>query len=99
MITAYLIDPVSLKHLLSRDARQNPTWETLALMGRVVWGSKLVRNAQGEQVVSAAKVYLPASVAIVTTNDRMIIDGAEHAIIRVEKKTDFSTSHWEIYLS
>ncbi len=98
MIGAYLVDAVTLKHLTGRDQWQEPTWTTLALMGRVDWSNNLVRNAQGEQVVSAALVYLPGTVAAVTNDDRIIIDGVEHAIIKIEKKVDFSKSHWEIYI-
>ena len=98
MIEAYLIDPVSLKHLVSRDQWQTPTWSTLALMGKVDWGYKLVRNAKGEQVVAAARVYLPGTVAAITNDDRIIIDSVEHSIITVNKMTDFSMSHWEVWI-
>lgn len=98
MIGAYLVDAVTLKHLTGRDQWQEPAWAMLALMGKVDWGSRLVRNAQGEQVVAAALVYLPGTVAAVAHEDRIIIDAVEHTIIKIEKKADFSISHWEIFI-
>ena len=99
MLSAYLIDPVTLRHMAGRDEWQTPTWTDLALMGRVEWSNKLIRNAKGEQVVAAARVYLPATVAAITNDDRIIIEGVEHAIIEVQKQTDFSMSHWEIWIA
>jgi hypothetical protein len=64
----------------------------------VEWQNKLIRNAQGEQVVSAALVYLGGDIVEPTNAERIIIDGVEHAIMRVDKKTDFSVSHWEVYI-
>jgi len=100
MLNAYLIDPITLRHMASRDEWQTPTWTDLALMGRVEWSNKLVRNSRGEEVVSAARVYLPGSVSAVTNDDRIIIDGVEHAIISVQKRVFVAMiSHWEIYIA
>jgi hypothetical protein len=64
----------------------------------VEYQNKLIRNAQGEQVVSAALVYLAGDITPPTNADRIVIEGIEHAIMRVDKRTDFSTSHFEIWI-
>ena len=106
MINAYLIDDVTIKYLTTIDQWQTPTWTTIAVKGRVEWNDKLIRNAQGEQVVSAALVYLAGDITPPTNADRIIlgliisgIESIEHAIMRVDKKTDFSTSHFEIFIT
>lgn len=96
MIGPYCIHPLTLKRLVSLDQWQEPTWSLISFVGRLDQGSKLVKNAQGEQVVSAATVLIPASVLSVTLADRIIDgDGIEHAIIVLDPKYDFSFSHWE----
>ena len=96
VINAYLIHPLTLKRLVSLDQWQEPTWALVSFMGRMDRGSKLVRNAQGEQIVSAATVLIPASVLSVTLADRIIDGGGiEHAIITLDPVSDFSFSHWE----
>lgn len=99
MISAYLIDDVTIKYLVSLDEWQEPIWSLVAVKARVEWSNKLVRNAQGEQVVSAALVYLPGNIITPTNADRIIIEGIEHVIMRVDKKTDFSTSHFEVFIA
>ena len=99
MLNAYLINGISIKYLASLDQWQTPTWTTVAVNARVEWNDKLIRNAQGEQVVSAALVYLGGDIATAPTNaDRIVILGIEHTIIRVDKKQDFSTCHYEVYI-
>jgi len=99
MLNAYLINGISIKYLASLDQWQTPTWTTVAVKARVEWNDKLIRNAQGEQVVSAALVYLGADLTTVpTTADRIVILGVEHAIMRVDKKEDFSACHYECYI-
>ena len=96
MIGAYLIHPLTLKRLVSLDQWNTPTWTLVPFVGRMDRGSKLVRNAQGEQVVSAAMVLIPESVGSVFLADRIIDgDGIEHAIISLNPIYDFSFSHWE----
>ena len=98
MIKAYLIDSIQIKYLSALDQWQEPTWNTVAVKARVEYQNKLIRNAQGEQVVSAALVYLSGNIIVPTNADRVIIEGIEHAIMRVDKKTDFSTSHYEVFI-
>ena len=104
MISAYLIDDISIKYLTGLDQWNVPTYTTVAVKARVEWQTRLIKNAMGEQVVSAslmaagALVYLAGDIVAPTNADRIIIDGIEHVIMRVDKKTDFSMSHWECYI-
>lgn len=107
MIEVYCIHPLTLKRLVSLDQWNTPTWALVDFMGRMDRGSKLVRNAQGEQVVSAAIVLIPASVLSVTLADKIIVPGEvdgsgnpiDHAIIALDPKYGFSFSHWEAAIS
>ena len=98
MITAYLIDDVILRNLVSLDEWNTAVYSDVAVKARVDWSNKIIRNAQGEQVVAAARVYLAGDITAPTNADRITIDGVEHAIMRVDKKTDFSVSHYEIWI-
>jgi hypothetical protein len=98
MIGAYLVDSISIKYLTALDQWNKPTYSTVAVMARVEWQDKLIRNAQGEQVVSGALVYLAGDITVPTTMDKVVLDGKDHVIMRVDKKTDFSVSHWECYI-
>jgi hypothetical protein len=93
-----MIDPLTIRYLSAMDQWNAPSYTNVDVMARVEWQDKLIRNAKGEQVVSAALVYLPGDITPPTTAGRIIIDGKEHAIMRVDKKTDFSTSHFEIWI-
>ena len=106
MIRSYLIDSITIRYLTALDQWQEPTWNDVAVKARVEWGDKLIRNAQGEQVVSAALVYLAGDVTPPTNADRIIlglivsgVESVEYAIIRVDKKTDFSISHFEVWIA
>jgi hypothetical protein len=99
MISAYLVDTVTIKYLVSLDPFQKPTWSSVVVKARVEWSNKLVRNTRGEQVVAAARIYLAGDIATPpTTADRIIFDGVEHVIMRVDKKAAFSTSHYEAWI-
>lgn len=98
MIGVYCTDPITLRHFVSRDAKQTPTYTNLALMGRVERSTKLVLNPKGEQVVATGPVLLPGTVPSVTHQDRLIIDGVEYAIVAISQKRSFSRSHWELWI-
>ena len=99
MISSYLIDPITVRYLSALDQWNTATHTDVAMMARIEWQDKLIRNAQGEQVISAALVYLAGNIKPITNADRIVIDGKEHAIMRVDKKTDFSTSHFEVWIA
>ena len=98
MISAYLVDDISIKYLTGLDQWNVPTYSIVAVKARVEFRNQLIRNAQGEQVVSGALVYLAGDIVAPTTADRVVIEGVEHIIMRVDKKTDFSVSHFEVWI-
>ncbi len=99
MLKAYMTEPLSIKYLTALDERNRPTYTTVADLGFVEWTTKLIRNAQGEQVVSAARVYLRRTIAPVATKDLIVLGGKDHVIMRVDKQMLFSMlSHWEVYI-
>lgn len=98
LLNCYLIDSVTLRYLTSMDEWNTPTYTDIAAKARVEWSNKLIRNVKGEQVVAAALVYLAGDIATITNADRITIEGIEHAIMRVDKKTAFSTSHFEVWI-
>jgi hypothetical protein len=68
---------------------------TKTYRAQVVWQNKLVRNAQGEQVVSACQVIL-YGVSGVTVEDAITLpDGTSPAIISVERFPDDSGDYVE----
>ena len=100
MVDVYCIHNLTLKRLVSLDKWNAATWTEIRFKGRWDRGTKLVRNAQGEQVVAAAMVTIPKSVGTVTHADRIIDeDSVEHAIIALESISDFTFSHWEAAVS
>ena len=100
MIDAYCIHSLKLKRLVSLDEWNTATWKEIPFKGRMDHGTKLVRNAKGEQVVSAAIVMIPKRVGAVTHADKIIDpDGVEHSIIALNPVYDFAFSHWEAAVS
>lgn len=98
MLGAYLIDDVTIEYLGTLDKWNNPTYTQVAVKARVEWSNRLIRNLKGEQVVSAALVYLAGNILAPTNADKILIAGVRHAIIRVDRKAAFSLSHWEAYI-
>lgn len=98
MISAYLVDDVVIRYLTALDQWNTATYTDVSVKARVAWSNKLIRNSQGEQVVAAALVYLAGDITAPTNADRITIDGVEHAIMRVDKKAAFSTSHYECWI-
>jgi hypothetical protein len=97
MISAYLTDSIVVRYTVL-DQWNTATYTDVVVKARVEWSNKIIRNAQGEQVVSAALVYLAGDITEPTNTDRITIGGVEHAIMRVDKKAAFSVSHYEIWI-
>lgn len=99
MICAYLHDSIGLKTISRDPVYHEPTYTTVTVVGRVERKTRLVRNLRGEQVASAARVYLSAAV---TPNHEtlIVIDGVDHSIIALRPVKSFSRlSHWECDIS
>jgi hypothetical protein len=59
------------------------------MKGRMDFQIKLVRNLQGEQVVSSAKLYLPAG-TVISHKDIISYAGKDYAILNIRYAKDFS---------
>lgn len=100
MINAYAVDSFSILRFVSRDQWNNPTFETVSVKGYIQWNNKLIRNLAGEEIVSIAKILIPnfACQFALSLEDFVVIDGIKHSIARVDKRKDFSRTHWELYI-
>lgn len=99
MIRAYCVDDITLYRYAGSDEYNEPNPPTpIDLKGYVEWKTKLVRNFAGEQVVSSGMVYLLYDAAL-THQDRLTIDGIDHAILNCVLQKDFSKEHLEVYIA
>ena len=62
MLTGYLNQNLSWEHATSVNEYNEPTYTTLTIKGRKEIGSKLVRNPQGQEVVSSACVFTKSAI-------------------------------------
>ena len=99
MIGAYLTETVTIKYLASMDKWQTATWTTAIVRARIEKKDRLIYNGKGEQTASSAVVYLPGDITEPTTEDRIVIGTAEYPILRIDKISDFSACHYEVYLN
>ena len=108
MINAYCVDEITILTEAAVDSWGDPTsGELVTVMGYVVWGTKLIRDLAGEEVVTSCMVYLPkrrtedALGRALLHTDRIFIEGEDHerSILRVDQPKSFSRPHYEIYLA
>jgi len=111
VIGAYCIDTIVLRKDKGMDEWQEPyTAEDETIKGFIEYSEHRIENAMGQFVISLAKVYLRPMVIITTGfasraantisyKDKLVFDGLEHAIIRINKARDFSVRAMEIYVS
>jgi len=61
---------------------------------RIEYGNRLVRNAEGEQVVSFALIFFsPKQIIKQTTKIRIPGDSYDHPIIKIAKPKDMKNEH------
>lgn len=96
MINAYCKDSITVK-TSTRDQWGTATYTSATVKGRFEFKTKMVRNLQGEQVVSSANVILPL---MTLTHDEKIYYGSkEYSILGIEEAKDFSNRFMRIYLA
>ncbi len=96
MINAYMNDTIILK-TATLDQWSKVTYDSTTLRGRFEFKTKMLRNLQGEQVVSSARVFL-ASRAI-DHNDKISYQGIDYSIISIEQVKDFSAKYLRVNLA
>lgn len=87
MINAYLTDQITVK-TSTLDKWGTATESSQVIKGRIDFRTKMVRNLQGEQVVSSAKVYLPTMT--IGHKDKIVYNLKEYSILNIEEVKDFS---------
>jgi len=98
LIRAYSQDTITLKLWQSYDAWGEPTWlipDPIEVY--IDWKTHMIRNIEGEQVVSRGMFYIIYDTKL-THKDRVIISNVEYVILDVRPGKDFSENHQEIHL-
>jgi len=96
MLSVYMTDDLTLKQV-TYGTWGGTTETQVALKGRFIFATKLVRNTAGEQVVSSANVMLP--VMTLGHQDKITYAGKDYSILTIELKKDFSNRFLLIYLA
>jgi len=93
------------------DQWQEPlTPEDVTVKAFIDYGEHRIQNAEGEVVVSMAKVYMKPRTIIVdkfatraantiSYKDKVIFDGITHAIMRISKSRDFTVRSMDVYVA
>lgn len=97
MINAYLTDNITIK-TATVDKWGTKTFSSATTRGRIEFRTKLVRNLQGEQVVSTAKVYLPPT-STVSYKDVIRYNSVDYTILGIQHAKDFSTKFIKLDLA
>ncbi len=113
MIGPYLIDKVTQRLNKGRDEWQEPLpTEDVTIRVFIDYGEHRIQNAEGQVVVSMAKLYMrprpiitdPTAYAAradfsISYKDTFIFDGIEHAVMRISKSRDFSVRSMDVYVT
>jgi hypothetical protein len=109
MINAYMVDPLTIVKWNGNDTWGEPlSGSFVDVKGYIEWKTRLVRNLQGEEVVSGVTVMLHKKIdkaaylgRALCHEDRIQIGGEDfdRAIIEIRAPKDFSHPHYEVYLA
>jgi len=109
VLNAYLVDDLTIIKWNGNDAWNEPLSGTIVpVKGYIEWKTRLVRNLQGEEVVSSVMIYLHKKIDRVAYlgrplchEDRIQIgdEDFDRAIIEIKAPKDFSHPHYEVYLA
>ncbi len=111
MIGAYLVDTVTLRMNKGKDTHQEPlTPEDVSVKAFIEYGEFRIQNAEGIMVVSNTKVRMRPRTIItsgfstradntISDKDLIVFDGAEHAIMKINKSRDFTVRSFDIYVA
>ena len=110
MINAYCVDDLVISRWNGNNEWNEPLSGTeVCIKGYVEWKTRLVRNLQGEEVVSTVTILIPKKLdrpaylgRALSHEDRIIEVNGEafnRAIIDISKPKDFSNWHYEVALA
>ena len=99
MIEAYCNEAVSIERIPPPgDWLEPEPYIADEVMCYVDWTNELVRNISGELVTSAVKLLMEYD-GTLDYDDRMIIQGRPHSIIKIARRQDFSAVMLEVWCS
>jgi len=64
---------------------------------RITWKNKLVKNPNGEEVVSQVNLMIEYSDTLYF-DSRFEVNGVEHGILAIDREQDFSARYLVVYL-
>lgn len=111
MIGPYLIDKFTLRMDKGSDEWQEPnTPQDIPLKGFIEYKERRIENAEGEIVISMAKVCMRPRTIItsgfstralntISYKDTLIFDGITHSVIKIGKSRDFSVRSTDVYVA
>jgi len=98
MINAYLNETITLIRAGKPGDYMEPTEpELIDVKARVNWINELIRNQEGEQVVSAVNVLIKPDEEVYF-DDRFKIHEIGYSILKIDKRQDFSARYLKIWL-
>ncbi len=96
MINAYLQDNIKLI-AIEYDKWGSPTPTESTIKGRFEFKTEMVRSLEGEEVVSSARVLIPADTDI-NHEDKIEYKSKEYSILAIELGKDFSDRVLRLFL-
>ena len=88
MINAYLTDDITVVTNILGVWGEVSTHTDTVIKGRFEFKTKMVRNLQGEMVVSTGNVIIP--VRVISHKDKIIYNSVTYSILGIEEIKDFS---------
>jgi len=99
MIKAYCNESVIIQRIPPPGDWGEPEPYTAAEVKCYVdWTNELVRNINGELITSAVKLLMEYD-GTLDYDDRMVIQGRPHSIIKIARRQDFSAVMLEVWCS
>ena len=97
MISEYLNQSITLKSKSSVNAYNESTYTNSTIKARFEYKRRMVRNNEGEEVLSTAQVFTETQVK---PDDVLTFDGRDWQVVTVENCVDLdgSVHHYEVYL-
>lgn len=97
MLEYYANQSITLKQKGAINAFNEPTYTTVTIQGRAQYKRKIVRNTQGQEVLSESQIFTASAVV---SDDLIVIDGIDYPVISVEKIADLDgvILWYEVYL-
>lgn len=98
MINAYCNDDIVIVKR-TPDQWGTMTERKVVARARFEFKTRMVRNLQGEMVVSSGRVSLPLPYFDITHNDRIQFEEKQYSILNIERVKNFSTQFMRLDLA